>query len=83
MVLGRKIATVPGKKLSIQDIFDKCKIAAEKKGKRKWFSDVNGSRLDALVLESRVLGDNSTQLLLMTKIQTGSMKVVYYHLTSA
>ena len=32
MVLGRKIATVPGKKLSIQDIFDKCKIAAEKKG---------------------------------------------------
>ena len=33
--------------------------------------------------ESRVLGDNSTQLLLMTKIQTGSIKVVYYHLTSA
>ena len=32
MVLGRKIATVHGKKLSIQDIFDKCKIAAEKKG---------------------------------------------------
>ena len=32
MVLGSKIATVPGKKLSIQDIFDKCKIAAEKKG---------------------------------------------------
>ncbi|XP_027054566.1 neurogenic locus Notch protein-like [Pocillopora damicornis] len=32
MVLGRKIATVPGKKLSIQEIFDKCKIAAEKKG---------------------------------------------------
>lgn len=32
MVLGRKIATVPGKKLSIQDIFDECKIAAEEKG---------------------------------------------------
>ena len=32
MVLGRKIATVHGKKLSIQDVFEKCKIAAEKKG---------------------------------------------------
>ena len=32
MVLGRKIATVHGKKRSIQDIFEKCKIAAEKKG---------------------------------------------------
>ena len=32
MVLGRKIATVHGKKLRIQDIFEKCKIAAEKKG---------------------------------------------------
>ena len=34
MVLGRKIATIHGKKLSIQDVFDKCKIAAEKKGFR-------------------------------------------------
>ena len=32
MVLGHKIATVHGKKLSIQDVFEKCKIAAEKKG---------------------------------------------------
>ena len=34
MVLGRKIATIHGKKLGIQDVFDKCKIAAEKKGFR-------------------------------------------------
>ena len=32
MVLGCKIATVHGKKLSILDVFEKCKIAAEKKG---------------------------------------------------
>ena len=32
MVLRRKIATVGGKKLSIQDVFDECKSAAEKKG---------------------------------------------------
>nr|XP_058950839.1 fibropellin-1-like [Pocillopora verrucosa] len=32
MVLKRKIATVGGKKLSIQDVFDECKSAAEKKG---------------------------------------------------
>ena len=32
MVLKRKIATVGGKKLSIQDVFDECKSTAEKKG---------------------------------------------------
>ncbi|RMX50812.1 hypothetical protein pdam_00003158 [Pocillopora damicornis] len=32
MVLKRKVATVGGKKLSIQDVFDECKSAAEKKG---------------------------------------------------